>query len=233
MQLDKQLAAWKDSIVRAGTLTEEDILELEVHVRDTVQELMGKGLTQEEALLVALRRIGDPSVLAVEYQKVNPGLAWARRWYWMTAGFLGFSVALQGVQALPYLIAWLALPEGTLVGGLLIMSLIGYAVIAFGMLQSAKVPAGRIARALQRVATWIERHPAATCVLGFTTLVGLRALAVLAMRSIMGDVERDVGAVAWTLGTLNTLVAVLIPIVLFLLGRYVNPDEDGRIESAR
>jgi hypothetical protein len=207
MQLDKQLAAWKESIVRAGTLTEEDILELELHVRDTVQELVQQRLTQEEALLVALRRIGDPSVVAVEYQKVNPGLAWARRWYWMTAGFLGFSIALQGIRTLSYLIA-LALPEGTTVG----------------MLRSATVPAGAVARALQQVATWMERHPLATGTLGFTALFALRALSGLASATLGREV-------AGAFLVLNVL-AVLIPIVLFLLGRYLNPDENERIESA-
>ena len=223
MQLDKQLAAWKESIVRAGTLTEEDILELELHVRDTVQELTEQGLTQEEALLVALRRIGDPSVVAVEYQKVNPGLAWARRWYWMTAGFLGFSIALQGIRTLSNLIA-LALPEGTMVGGLLTISLVGYGILAFGMLRSTTVPAGTVARALQQVATWMERHPLATGTLGFTALFALRALSGLASAKLGREV-------AGAFLVLNVL-AVLIPIVLFLLGRYLNPDENERIESA-
>jgi hypothetical protein len=227
MQLDKQLAAWKESIVRAGTLTEEDLLELELHVRDTVHELTEQGLTQEEALLVALRRIGDPSVLAVEYQKVNPGLAWARRWYWMAAGFLGFSVALQGIQTLGTLTASLFYPKGWSFV-VLTMSLLSYAVLAFGIVRSAKVPGGRVARAVQRVAIWIERHPFATGALGFTTLIGLRALTTLAMSRIVDEI----GRVFLPLWSLNALVALLVPIVLFLLGRYVNPDENERIESA-
>jgi hypothetical protein len=232
MQLDRQLAAWRESIVRAGTLTEDDVLELELHVRDTVQELSERGLSQEEALLVALRRIGDPSVLAVEYQKVNPGLAWARRWYWMTAGFLGFSVALQGIRALSSLTAWLALPDGIVFGGVLTMSLVSYGVLAFGMLKSATVPAGRVARVLQQLATWTERHPLATGALAFTALVGLNVLTALARAGIWGEVGGEVGAAIPTLNLVNNLVTVLIPIVLFLLGRSLNPDEHQRVESA-
>ena len=103
MQLDRQLAAWKESIERAGTLTEEDILELEMHVRESVRELTEQGLTQDEALLVALRRIGDPSVLALEYRKVKPRLGWAVRSTLPFVGLLGITMgvvnAISGLAA--------------------------------------------------------------------------------------------------------------------------------------
>jgi hypothetical protein len=69
----------------------------------------------------------------------------------------------------------------------------------------------------------------ATGALGVTTLIGLRELKMLAMSRITDEI----GPVFLTLYSLNALVAVLIPIVLFLLGRYVNPDENERIESVR
>lgn len=223
--LDRQLAAWKGSIARARTLTEDDIAELEVHLRDSVHDLSARGLSQEEALLVALRRIGDPSVLAVEYQKVNPGLVWARRWYWMTAGFLGFSVAIKGIEALSYTAAWLALPEGS-AGVAWFLGLAGYAGLALGMFRSARIPGGRLARTLQAAASVIEQYPIATSVAGFACLLALPFAGSMVRMRVLRGLEDP--TYAMLLG--GALVGAGMPMLLFLLGRYVNPSPD--VESA-
>ena len=49
--LDRQLASWKESITRAGTLTVNDIAELETHVRDSVQQLTARGLRRRKRFL--------------------------------------------------------------------------------------------------------------------------------------------------------------------------------------
>jgi len=228
--LDLRIAAWKESIARAGTFTPDDISELERHVRDSIRDLEHSGLNQEEASLIALRRIGDPNVLAVEYQKVNPGLAWPRRWYWMAAGFLAFSILLQGIEALSYVTAWLVMPRAAAVSSLLIIAVVSYLAIAIGMLRSATVPSGGVARMLQRAATWIERHPLTTGALGFTSLVALRYINGLAK----GALWAELGGAPLTLGSLSALVATGVPILLFLLGRYVKPtgEPDAMVEPA-
>ena len=203
---------------RAGTLTDGDLAELEGHLRGSVADLSGRGLDNEEALLVALRRIGDPNVLAVEFHKVNPGLAWARRWYWMSAGFLGFSIAVQAIEAMSYLAGWYALPVGWSVAGVLATGLVGYLAIGLSIVRSSKSPGGRVARALQRAVTWIQRRPIVTGTVALGCLVGLRAANGAAKGAVWGNLE----GLAVSLASVDALAAVGVPILLFFLGRHVN-----------
>jgi hypothetical protein len=219
--LEQLIASWKDSVSRAGTFTPDDVSELERHLRDSISDLELRGLNQEEAFLVARRRIGDISLVASEYQKVNPGLAWARRWYWMAAGFLVFSVLIQGIEALSYAAAWLALPTAAAASGLLVIAAVCYIAAALGMVRSATTPGGRAARTLQGAAAWIERHPLLTAVLGFGSLVGLRFANGIAK----GALWTELGEAALNLGLFSALVTTAIPILFFLLGRYVQPTD--------
>lgn len=219
--LDQIIATWKESVARAGTFTRDDISELERHLRDSIGDLGLKGLNEEEAFLVARRRIGETNVLAAEYQKVNPGLTWARRWYWMAVGFLIFSILIQGIEALSYAVAWLALPAAAAVAGLLIVATIGYFAAALGVVRSATVPGGIAARALQRAAMWIEHHPLATGGIGFGSLVGLR----IANGVAKGALWTELREAPLTLALVGALVATGMPILFFLLGRYVRPTD--------
>lgn len=111
-ELERWMSAWRQSLVRSDALTADDVRELDGHLSDSVADLTRVGLSQEEATLVALRRLGDPTALALEYRKASPASAWGRRWYWMTAGFLGFSLAMASVRSLAHLGAWLTLGTG-------------------------------------------------------------------------------------------------------------------------
>lgn len=213
--LEQQLATWKESVRRAGSLSDDDILELELHLRDSIRQLTGVGLTDEEALLVALRRIGDPGALAVEFQKVGSGLVWARRWYWMTAGFLGFSIALQAIAALSAAAALVALPQEATVSGVLVIAMACYAALSLGVLRSGAWSAGRAAHALQRMATFVERHPFATAAAAFTVLLALDVVGGVATSRVF----LAGGGAPVSLAGLSTLAATLMPIVLFLVAR--------------
>lgn len=219
--LDQLIAAWKNSVARAGTLTSDDISELERHLRDSIGDLELRGLNQEEAFLVARRRIGDTSEVASEYEKVNPGQAWSRRWFWMAAGFLVFSILIQGIEALSYAAAWLALPTAAALPGLLIIAAVSYCAAALGMVRSARIPGGTAARSLQRAAMWIDRHPLPTAVLGFGSLVALRFANGIAK----GALWAELGEASLNLSMLSALVATGVPILFFLLGRYINPTD--------
>lgn len=218
--LDQQLASWKHVIARAGTLTGDDMAELEGHVRETVRHLTVCGLSEQEALVIALRRIGDPGAVTAEYAKVNPGLAWARRWYWMTAGFLIFSVLLQGIDAVSYAIAWLALPTGPTMIGVSIIKLGCFTALAVAMFKTALLPSsGRVAIMLQRASSWCSQHPFATATVALALMVGFRMTNSLALAFAFRD-QRDA---AFTLSTVGTIGALVLPVLLFLWGRLVNP----------
>jgi hypothetical protein len=213
--LERQLASWKESVRRTGSVADDDLLELESHLRDSIRQLASAGLSTEEALLVALRRIGDPGALAAEFQKVGAGLVWGRRLYWMTAGFLGFSIALEGIRALSAVTALVALPREVAMAGLLTIAIACYAALSLGVLRSAVRPAGRVARASQRVATWVERHPFATAAVAFALLITLDVVSGVASGRVF--VADDGAAIA--LAVPSTLAATLVPVVLFLLAR--------------
>jgi hypothetical protein len=70
---------WKRRFAQLDSVRGSDMEELEQHVRDSVVALTSNGLTEEEAFLIATRRVGTPSEVGREYEKAQPGYAWARR----------------------------------------------------------------------------------------------------------------------------------------------------------
>lgn len=78
-ELEHELQEWKNRFGQQMAMRDNDVEELEQHVRDSVVELTSKGLAEEEALLIATRRVGAPSEVGREFEKVQPGYAWARR----------------------------------------------------------------------------------------------------------------------------------------------------------
>ena len=59
---------------------------MEAHLRDSLAELQSRGLTDEEAFLLAARRLGNPAWLDSEFAKVNRGQVWLNRAVWMLVG---------------------------------------------------------------------------------------------------------------------------------------------------
>jgi len=75
------------AIRQKGGLGDSDAAELESHLADAVEDLRNSGLSEEEAFLVATRRLGQTDELSLEYQKVNPVLVTERIWAYMLLGF--------------------------------------------------------------------------------------------------------------------------------------------------
>lgn len=179
--VEEEILAWRASLEASRTLTTDDIDELESHVRDDLLELEERGLTTREALWVALGRTGDPVALAEEYNKVNPGLPWARRFYWMAMGFVLFTAAkplLTGVFAFPA--AWLLQESGnsnaSLILGAVSAVVLSGTVVAIA--RAATSPSyGRLARLPRRVLGWVDRHP--LIALGAASLPFFHQLAVV------------------------------------------------------
>jgi hypothetical protein len=69
--LEKSVRTWTDGLRSRGAFRAEDIVELESHLREEIDGLVKAGLSGEEALLVAERRVGRPEALAAEYAKVH------------------------------------------------------------------------------------------------------------------------------------------------------------------
>lgn len=218
-ELERQVRAWRESIRAVGSLTGDDVEELEAHLMDSARDLRRVGLSEEEAMLVALRRVGGPSMLAVEYRKVNPGLVWARRCYWMTAGFLAFTLALGAIRVLSHAGAWLTLGTGSADAWFLIVGLCGLGGLCLGMTHLARWPGSRLARAFQSVATWIEARPVLVAHLGFSALAALTIVDGYATGFVWRAVGRDS---LFALSAMDALWATAAPIGFFLLAWLMN-----------
>ena len=91
--LEHELREWAKRFGRLEVMCNTDVEELEQHVRDSIVRLTSKGLTEEEAFLIASRRVGEPIAVGQEFGKVNGGYAWARRVFSMPAGLVVFMIA--------------------------------------------------------------------------------------------------------------------------------------------
>ena len=88
-ELEEQIHQWRQLLRQGQTYREEDLSELEDHLRATIGELGDAGLSQEEAFLIACRRLGDAEALTGEYAKVNSERAFQTKLIWMANGLLG------------------------------------------------------------------------------------------------------------------------------------------------
>jgi hypothetical protein len=72
-QFDLNLALqhWLQRLGQSPQVKAENLQELESHVRDSVVQLEGKGLSAEESFLVATHRVGSVEKLEPEFAKVN------------------------------------------------------------------------------------------------------------------------------------------------------------------
>jgi hypothetical protein len=86
--VEQAVENWKNELRQKQTVMESDIEELESHLRDEMEQLAPLGLSEEEAFLIAVRRIGDTTQMASEFAKVNTAAIWKNRFFWMVAGVL-------------------------------------------------------------------------------------------------------------------------------------------------
>lgn len=113
-EVEEEIARWRQYILARGTLSTGDADELEDHLRGHVETLMSSGLTDEEALLVAVKRMGRQADVAREFARQHSRRLWrdlvldggGPRARGGVVGMLGFGV-LGGLVAK---LAWLAGP---------------------------------------------------------------------------------------------------------------------------
>ncbi len=77
--LDRSIAEWRRLMSVQSTCAKADAAELEDHLREEITGLQQVGLSEDEAFLVASRRLGTPASLGKEFAKVNPSVLWGHR----------------------------------------------------------------------------------------------------------------------------------------------------------
>ena len=107
--LDAAIGRWRGTLSPAPQFRREDVQELESHLRDGVAMWRAKGLSEEEAFLIASRRLGSAPLLQPEFAKVNGKEVWLDRLLWVAVGVQSWWV----LSAISRLLA-----ETAVIGGL-------------------------------------------------------------------------------------------------------------------
>jgi hypothetical protein len=77
--LNLAIQRWRENLAQSPAFRSENLNELESHLRDSVGSLQAKGLTAEEAFLIAAKRMGTCKALEGEFGKINGALVWLER----------------------------------------------------------------------------------------------------------------------------------------------------------
>lgn len=75
-ELESQVRKWRGHLRSSGSVGEEELEELESHLRDSIDDLTSRGVTTEEAFLISVRRMGDTAALGEEFAKISTESLW-------------------------------------------------------------------------------------------------------------------------------------------------------------
>jgi hypothetical protein len=74
--IEPQIGEWRAFLQRRQGFAGADITELENHLRDQVSDLCDTGLQQDEAFLIAVKRMGNLDALSSEFAREHSGRLW-------------------------------------------------------------------------------------------------------------------------------------------------------------
>ena len=74
--VESQIAEWRAYVASAASVNGHDVDELEDHLRHQIAELNAAGLTDDEAFLIAVKRMGDLDALSREFAREHSGRLW-------------------------------------------------------------------------------------------------------------------------------------------------------------
>jgi hypothetical protein len=74
--VERQIAEWRAYVARVPSVNGHDVDELEDHLRHQIAELSAAGLAEDEAFLVAVKRMGELDALSREFAREHSGRLW-------------------------------------------------------------------------------------------------------------------------------------------------------------
>jgi hypothetical protein len=173
--LEACLQQWRHQYEAQETFSTTQMEELESHLRESARSLVSPGLTEEEAFLIATRRLGQPTTLAKQFQTKGESAWWTRRLLWMLGGIVAYN-ALETIQGLFQVIPYLFLghtPEAARV--VVLKTRIAVALCSAVFLWLALRQQGDLTRrALQKIPVrwWLVLLPALISVRPIALMVG-------------------------------------------------------------
>src|SRR5262245_30484485 len=76
LHLEEEITRWREYLRRGRAINAPDMAELEDHLRDEVGELRDKGLSSDEAFLIAVKRLGSLDALSLEFGREHSDRLW-------------------------------------------------------------------------------------------------------------------------------------------------------------
>lgn len=89
--LDNAIRTWRSCLENSPAIREQDLDELDGHLRDSTVALQSKGLALEDSFLIATRRLGQHRLIEREFRKANLPRVWMDRSLWMIVGLLFYA----------------------------------------------------------------------------------------------------------------------------------------------
>lgn len=77
-ELDAEIEKWKTCLGKQAVMSAADIDELEDHLRHQIENLLLAGLSEDEAFLIAVKRLGNLQAVSREYAAVYSGRLWQK-----------------------------------------------------------------------------------------------------------------------------------------------------------
>ena len=132
--LNKSLKHWRNELRSQRSFTEENIEELQSHLMDQLDALKENGLSEEEAFLIACRRLGNAPELAGDFRKINMSMVWKERICLMVTGLAGYLFINSFLSIFSYwyyfFFSKLKLPQNQFAWGDLSVKIIGILLVS-------------------------------------------------------------------------------------------------------
>ncbi len=74
--LEREVNGWRDYLMATGSIRDPELEELESHLRDEIEDLKLLSLSDEEAFLIAVNRMGNRNCIAGEFSKLRKREMW-------------------------------------------------------------------------------------------------------------------------------------------------------------
>jgi len=113
--LNRAIQTWRDNLANSPAFRRENLDELESRLRDSIVTLRTRGLSAEEAFLVATHRTGQSQQLVSQFDIFNRNTIWLGRAMWMLIGiqlWTFFDSLMSGIAGSLFALGWKNVPHG-------------------------------------------------------------------------------------------------------------------------